>query len=335
MNLHKWSWGILMGTDKPRYSRVSDIIELAVFIASKPLGVTINDIATKYNVSRRTAERMRDSLLNIFSQIEEIPTQDNQKHWGFVDYSIKELVYFTPKEVASLSILHDRTTNKELKSDLEATINKIKTLQVKNKATLENNIEMILQSEGYALRQMPQYKIDNDVLMIIREAIKDCKCVQCVYNNKTRLIEPLGMIYGEKIYLFLRERLKDNNIYTFALHKIKNLVLTDKIFDKEDFDLKEYSKRSFGVYFGEILEVKLQFNKEIAEDVLTYNFHPTQKMKQKEDGSVIVKFKASGDKEIMWHIFKWGDKVKILAPKSLQKEYKETLQKVFDKNFKK
>ena len=45
-----------------------------------------------------------------------------------------------------------------------------------------------------------------------------------------------------------------------------------------------------------------------------------------------MKFKASGDKEIMWHIFKWGDKVKILAPKSLQTDYKKILKSVLEKN---
>ena len=57
--------------DKPRYSRVSDILDLAVYMSSKVQGITISDIMSMYNVSRRTAERMRDSLLNIFPDIEE------------------------------------------------------------------------------------------------------------------------------------------------------------------------------------------------------------------------------------------------------------------------
>ena len=78
--------------DKPRYSRVSDILDLAIFMQSKSLGITISDIMERYNVSRRTAERMRDSLLNIFPSIDEIETEDNQKHWGFINYSINSLI---------------------------------------------------------------------------------------------------------------------------------------------------------------------------------------------------------------------------------------------------
>ena len=86
--------------DKPRYSRVSDILDLAIFMSSKIQGVTHSEISERYNVSRRTAERMRDSLTNIFPQIDEIETDDSQKHWGFINYSISNFVTFTPKEVA-------------------------------------------------------------------------------------------------------------------------------------------------------------------------------------------------------------------------------------------
>ncbi|MGN1125686.1 MAG: helix-turn-helix transcriptional regulator [Candidatus Gastranaerophilaceae bacterium] len=318
--------------EKPRYSRVSDIIDLATFMASRVEGITIRDIMTRYNVSRRTAERMRDSLLNIFPQIMEIETKDTQKHWGFSDYSIKELVSFTSKEIASIEQFKKRTSNNEMKKELESVVEKIKTLSQKSLSKIENNIGLILQTEGYAVRQTQQYKIDDNILILMREALKNCKMVKCTYHNKKRLIEPLGMVYGEKIYLIAREKAKGNDIYTYLLNKFENIELTEQIFDRDNFNLDEYSKQSFGVYHGEILNVKLQFSSDIAQEVLNYNFHPTQKVKQIDDGSVIVKFKASGDKEIMWHIFKWGDKVKILAPDKLKKEYQNTLKQILEIN---
>lgn len=312
--------------DKPRYSRVSDILDLAIYMSSKVQGITISDIMKMYNVSRRTAERMRDSLTNIFPQIEEIETDDTQKHWGFVNYSISQLISFEPKEIVNLEQLQRRTTNKELKSELSKTIEKIKSFNRKNKTTIENNIELYMQTEGYAIRQMPQYKISTDSLITIRDAIQNSKIVEGKYHNKKRVLEPLGLIYGEKIYLIAREKAKGKDIYNYLLHKFDNLTLIDKTFDKKDFNLQEYSKQSFGVYHGEILDVKLSFSKELAPDALNYNFHPTQKIKQELDGTVTVKFKASGDKEIMWHVFRWGKGCKIIAPKKLQTQYKKYLQ---------
>lgn len=311
--------------DKPRYSRISDILDLAIFMTSKAQGITLNDIIQRYNVSRRTAERMRDSLTNIFPQIDEIETSDRQKHWGFINYSISNFISFSPKEIANLEQYQRRTTNKELKEELTKTVEKIKSLNKKNLTSVENNIELIMQTEGYAIRQMPKYKIDIKILEIIREAIQNSKMVECTYHEKNRLLEPLGLIYGSKIYLVAKEKAKGKEIYNYLLHKLNNLKLTEKTFDKGDFNLQEYTNLSFGVYHGEILNVKLSFDKEAAQEALRHYFHPTQKTKLEQDGTVTVKFKASGNHEIIWHVFKWGSHCKILAPSSLKKEYKNYL----------
>lgn len=311
--------------DKPRYSRVSDILDLAIYMQSKVLGVTINDIAERYNVSRRTAERMRDSLLNIFPQVDEIETSDAQKHWGFTNFSMHNLITFTPKELANIEQLQRRTTNSEMKDELGNTIEKIKALSRKNLVNYENYVELFMQTEGYAVRQMPQYKIELATIEKIREALQNSKYVTGIYHNKERQIEPLGLIYGEKIYLIAREKAKGDDIYTFLLHKFENIRVLDKTFEKGDFNLQEYTRQSFGVYHGEVLDVKLLFNQELAKDASQYNFHPTQKGKWNDDGTYTVSFKASGSREIIWHVFKWGSGCQIVAPKSLRKEYQEYL----------
>lgn len=314
--------------EKPRYSRISDILDLAIFMSSKIQGVTISEISERYNVSRRTAERMRDSLTCIFPSIDEIETSDVQKHWGFTNYTISNLISFTPKEIANIEQLQRRTTNKELKEELAKTVEKIKSLTRKNLNSIEGNIELYMQTEGYAVRQMPQYKIDIEVVELIREALQKSLKVTGVYHEKERVIEPLGLIYREKIYLIAREKAKGGEVYTYLLHKFSNIKLTDKSFDKKDFNLQEYSKRSFGVYQGEILDVELLFNKELTSDASQYNFHPTQTGKINKDGTYSVKFKASGSKEIMWHIFRWGAGCKLIKPESLKKEYKKYLSDV-------
>ena len=312
--------------DKPRYSRVSDIIDLATYMASKVQGITISDIMERYNVSRRTAERMRDSLMNIFPEVDEIETNDNLKHWGFTNNVISSLISFKPKEIANIEQLQRRTTNKELKKELTDTITKIKALANKRQNNAEENIELFMQTEGYAVRQMPQYSIDLNTLEIIRKALQTSRKVTGIYHDKKREIEPLGMIYGSKIYLIAREKAKGDEIYNYLLHKFSDLKLSEKTFNKGDFNLQEYAKESFGVYHGEILNVKLLFSKELAKEASNFNFHPTQKGKYNEDGTYTLTFRASGDKEIIWHVFRWGEGCKILAPKSLQNEYNKYLQ---------
>ena len=313
--------------DKPRYSRVTDIIELIILMQSKVAGVSLNDIQEEFDVSRRTAERMRDSVLNLLSQVGEIPTDSRVKRWGFINYSMNELVSFSKDEIATLEKLK-QNCDKISKKDLSTITNKIKTLNQKKLNSLEQEIEFILNCEGYAVKQSPNYKIDLDSISTIREAIRGSFKLSGKYNDKDKILSPLGLLFGEKIYLVAIEDNKGGEPFTYLLHRFQNLKLTNKKFDSNGFDLREFAKKSFGVFQGEIYNVKLNFDATAAEDASNYNFHPSQKGKWEKDGSYTVTFKASGDKHIIWNLFKWGDTVKIIAPKELKKKYKEYLQKV-------
>ena len=313
--------------DKPRYSRVTDIIALIILMQSKVAGVSLNDIQEEFDVSRRTAERMRDSVLNLLSQVGEIPTDSRVKRWGFINYSMNELVSFSKDEIATLEKLK-QNCDKISKKDLSTITNKIKTLNQKKLNSLEQEIEFILNCEGYAVKQSPNYKIDLDSISTIREAIRGSFKLSGKYNDKDKILSPLGLLFGEKIYLVAIEDNKGGEPFTYLLHRFQNLKLTNKKFDSNGFDLREFAKKSFGVFQGEIYNVKLNFDATAAEDASNYNFHPSQKGKWEKDGSYTVTFKASGDKHIIWNLFKWGDTVKIIAPKELKKKYKEYLQKV-------
>mgnify|MGYP002625838905 FL=1 len=313
--------------DKPRYSRVTDIIELIILMQSKVAGVSLNDIQEEFDVSRRTAERMRDSVLNLLPQVGEIPTDSRVKRWGFINYSMNELVSFSKDEIATLEKIK-QNCDKISKKDLSTITNKIKTLNQKKLNSLEQEIEFILNCEGYAVKQSPNYKIDLDSISTIREAIRGSFKLSGKYNDKEKILSPLGLLFGEKIYLVAIEDNKGGEPFTYLLHRFQNLKLTNKKFDSKGFDLREFAKKSFGVFQGEIYNVKLNFDATAAEDASNYNFHPTQKGKWEKDGSYTVTFKASGDKHIIWNLFKWGDTVKIIAPKELKKKYKEYLQKV-------
>lgn len=313
--------------DKPRYSRISDILDLAIYMSSKVQGVTLNEIAERYNVSRKTAMRMKDSLACVFPAVDEIPSEGVAKHWGFLNYSIANLISFSTDEIGNLEQLQRRTPNNEAKQSISKAIEKMKAINRKSKKDVENDIDMYLQTEEYAIKQMPQYKISLETINIIREAMQYAKIITGVYHDKTRILEPLGLIYGEKIYLVAREKAKGDGIYNYLLHKFENLKLIDKTFDRGNFNLQEYTNQSFGVYHDEILNVELLFSKELVQKASQFHFHPTQELKQNKDGTLTVTFKASGIKEIIWHVFKWGADCKIVAPEKLKDFYKDYLQK--------
>lgn len=316
--------------DKPRYSRAADIIDLMILMQSRVQGVTLNDIMKEFSVSRRTAERMRDSLMTAVPQIDEIENfKTREKYWGFPNSYMREIISFTPEELANLEKLREYQKEQGFEDKekiLEQTINKIRALSRKNLPKIDNALEILMQTEGFAVKQTPKHKISLEMLETIRNAMKENKKISAKYNGKDKVLAPYGLIYGSKVYLIGVEEDKGTEPYCYLLHRFSEIKLSNETFDKGDFNLNEFSKKSFGVYQGELIDVKLLFSAQAAEEVLNYYFHSTQKMKQNEDGTAAVKFKASGEYEILWHLFRWGCDVKILSPKSLKKQYIEMLE---------
>lgn len=75
-------------TEQLRYARLADFLEL-VGMLQRPLGVTIKEVQEHFNISRRTAERMLESIMSVLPQVDEIEvTTDLCKHWGFTEYTL-------------------------------------------------------------------------------------------------------------------------------------------------------------------------------------------------------------------------------------------------------
>lgn len=318
-----------------RNSRESDILDILIKMQSRTQGICIDDIMKEFGKSRSTAERWLNCIKIIIPQVVEIDNfNSKKKYWGFKHAYMSEIINVKPEEIANLEQLKTEQEQKGFKDKAKMignTIDHLNILLKKYNTKIDNSIEILMQTEGYAVRQMPKFNIHLDTLSVIREALKTNTKISAKYNDKPRTLSPLGLIYGEKIYLIAYEPKKGDIPYYYLMHKLENVKLTRDKFDKGDFNLDEYSKKSFGIYQGEIQDVKLLFSKNVANEVLNYNFHSTQKMKQKEDGSVVVKFKASGEYEILWHLFRWGADVKILSPNSLRKQYIEMLSNALNK----
>ena len=56
------------------------------------------------------------------------------------------------------------------------------------------------------------------------------------------------------------------------------------------------------------------FDAEVAAEASHYIFHPSQTMRRNPDGSLTVCFKAGGRIEMDWHLYTWGEHVKVIKP---------------------
>jgi len=86
-------------------------------------------------------------------------------------------------------------------------------------------------------------------------------------------------------------------------------------------------ERAFGIIDDEeVLEVVLKFTAEQAPYVRERVWHPSQRLQAQEDGSLIVRFQASGEFEIVRWVRGRGEDVEVLEPPALRQAVAQYLQ---------
>jgi predicted DNA-binding transcriptional regulator YafY len=134
----------------------------------------------------------------------------------------------------------------------------------------------------------------------------------------SREVVPYGLLYGHRVYLvaaFPWEQAPVN----YRLDRMSNVRVTEETGVRpRDFNLDAYAARSFGVFQEEPHDVVLRFSAAVADEVAAFQFHPTQMLTREPDGSTLVRFRAGGLREVAWHLFTWGEAVRIVEPDKLK-----------------
>jgi predicted DNA-binding transcriptional regulator YafY len=125
-------------------------------------------------------------------------------------------------------------------------------------------------------------------------------------------------MFGRSNYLVAAE-IGSEAPRTWRLDRIEDLEVLDvQAAVPDGFDLDSYATRSFGVYQEDPVNVVLRVTPVRAPEAMKWRFHRTQTIEPQQDGSVIVRFRAGGILELVWHLFTWGDTIEILDPAELR-----------------
>jgi predicted DNA-binding transcriptional regulator YafY len=314
-----------------RYEKADNLLQLALDLQASRSGLSLQDIQQRYDVGRRTAMRMRDAILRNFPQTEEVATSEKVKRWRMPSGRLNRLVDFSAAELADLEAaiaLLKRENLPGQANSLWRLSNKLKALMRPDVARqVEPDLEVLVEAEGLAMRPGPKPKTNGKVIDELRHAILACNEVEIMYRNRStnrinkRLVQPYGFLFGHRHYLVaFHLNPKAMKFALFSMPNIEGVEDTGDMFERdEEFSLKEFAERSFGVFQEEPFDVVWKFSPVAARNAQEFIFHPTQTLEKQEDGSLIVRFRAGGDLEMAWHLYTWGDHVEVLEPKRLAK----------------
>jgi len=321
-----------------RYGRLADLVRLAMQMQGRADGLSLDDIGQTFEVSRRTAERMRDAIRDAFPQIEELAEPGGRKRWRLPPGTAGRLADPTVDDIAALhrgAELARQSGDFGTAEHLETLSDRLRArLPGPKRTRLEPDIAALLEADGVALRPGPRERIPEETLNTLREAILAGVWIEADHRarasgllSRNARIGPLAMLLGEGRQYLVAFSDYAKDVRLFALAGFERIELTEKVFERpEGFDLQNWMQRSFGIWQEDVYDVVWRFTPKAAADARLYLFHPTQVMTDEPDGSLTVSFRAGGLREMSWHLFRWGTTVEVISPEILRTTFARLLE---------
>ena len=309
-----------------RHEKGARLLELARMLAASAEGLTLDEMTERLGVGRRTVERMRDAVREVFPQMEEVDERPTRRFR--IPSGLDGLFQApTPEEMAALAAAADFLANQGATARAAA----LKSLEHKilsatraaARRRIAPDLEALLQAETMAVQAGPRPFEDEAVLSAVREALKGLSTLTFRYEGgstpgRVREVTPLGILFGRSNYLVAAED-PATGPRNWRLDRVFEPEVTGHRADRpEGFSLQAYADESFGIYQDDTEDVELRISAEGAEAAQRWRFHANQSVEPLADGSVRVRFRASGMRELAWHLFTWGDQVRIVAPEVLR-----------------
>jgi predicted DNA-binding transcriptional regulator YafY len=312
------------------FGKAVDLLRLAM-LATTRRGICLTDIESEFACVRRTAQRMVVALEEAFPATERFIADDSRAYWRLPARAVAHLLSPTADELAALSAAELELNRAGLGPEagqLRTLASKVRALiPGEHVSRLETDEEAVLEAMGFAARPGPRATQNPDVDAAIGHALKGPCRLRICYRSRAddeaswRTVEPLGLLLGSRRYLVAIDTAKrDGNIRHFRVESmVAAEVLSESFGWPDDFNLKDYADRAFGSYYdaNEHGEVVWKFAPHAAERAAGYQFHPEQSSKTLDDGSLVVRFAASGHVEMCWHLYAWGDAVEVISPPAL------------------
>jgi len=311
-----------------RFRVAEQLLKLMVMLRSRRhLGVTIDEIAEAFGVSRKTAGRMRDAIGRLDPSLDFRWDDERQKRWYLGEVASLD-AGVSAGELADLETAARHLEQAGLDNiaiSVRSSMERARAaLRRRDLFRIDPDLELLGESVGIAHRPGPRPKIDKEIVEMIRRAILESRRIVFTYAPTSgeavtrRSAEPYGFLLGHRHYLVANDP-RQGEVRNFALGGITDLKILDEVFERpETFDMRVYAARSFGVFHdGKPIEVELVFKPEAARDVMDYEFHPSQTIETLSNGEVRVRFVAESELEIARECMIWRDRLANVQPARL------------------
>ncbi|WP_309386427.1 helix-turn-helix transcriptional regulator [Cerasicoccus frondis] len=314
-----------MPTTRPPLERVIRIHEQLARGAYPNCRSLAELIETSVKTIGRDIDFMRDRL--------SLPIEyDAARHGYYYSQPVEQFPLLSVSEGELLALFVARQALPQLKgtpfaASLEAAIHKLSCQITAQTDVSLGNLQQCLSVRvtGVSSTDIAAFQSISQATLQSRELTFDYLKLNATQPERRR-VQPLHLAsVNQGWYLFAHD-LGRGELRTFVLNRIQGKPKTGKRFRRpKDFSISKLLADSFGIFHGTgNHQIHLRFDAFAARIVRERQWHESQILQDREDGSLELRLQLDSLEEVERWILSWGDHVEVLAPKKLADKIRRT-----------
>ncbi len=316
----------------PTYGSASRTIQIVHWLHQSPLGVSLDELRDRLNVSDRTIARyvqvLKEALIGDDGQplVEVIRTEGASR----LRFRRREL----PLDGSALELL-SLFLALDLMAFLEGTLFRDGARDVMQRfhelmrrtgnhkaALLMKDFDRKFHHWSEAPKDYRQMNRQLELIIdgLIRQHHLEIQYQAPQRDAKSHLIEPLTLLmYKRGLYLIGRKVGQQARDLTFAVERIRAVKVCEEGFSyPSNYDPAQRFQHHFGLVGGEAEDLVLWFNAQVAENVVSRTWHPSQEMERLRDGSALLSMHVAVNEELISWMLSYGSYLSVISPKKLR-----------------
>mgnify|MGYP005637673911 CR=1 FL=1 len=317
--------------------RGKNLIKLlkALEILSNPEGTTIEQMASRLEVNRRSVYRLLEVIEGLGFPIydENIPLE-REKRWKLEETYLKKLpnmrvpdINLSLSEIISLYLLRSEASllkGTDLEKHTHSAFGKFSMFLPGDALEKLDRIKALFVS---ASRFMKDYSGKEKLVEQLMDAIMKKETCDIGYHSfhddklKNFRIDPLHFFENNGGLYILVNTSTYGDIRTLAVERIQNIKRTGESFQyPEGFDPEALLESAFDMVYGDPVKVRIWFSPDQVRYVKERKWSKNQEIVDQEDGSIILSMETSGWWDVKRWVLSYGSTAKVLEPEDLRGE---------------
>jgi predicted DNA-binding transcriptional regulator YafY len=173
----------------------------------------------------------------------------------------------------------------------------------------------------------------HNFLSPVIQAILNSRTIEVVYHTQSRdvttfrSLDPYYLIPRDHRFYLIAYCHEKQKVLTFRLSRFLEVTQTDRTFEKQEFNLKDYFKHTWSIIQGtDKIHFKVLFKQNIARYIKEEELFVKPKLTEREDGSLLFEVTLNHDREFLQWIMQYGTDAEILEPLEYRNKMKATLE---------